>query len=116
MSTWKDITCDKDGHVVAKDLYKAQSFYAGLFYLLVLVPAVVLLTPSSLVLPIEPGLALVTLAFSIQVIKEVSNYFNRKTADSYGQVLAEPGTDPVQPMPQTYNPNAHQVPPSDVTP
>jgi hypothetical protein len=79
MSIWRDITTDpKTGHTVAKDLYKAQSFYAGLFYLLVLVPGVVLVTPAHLVLPIEPGLALVTLAFGFQTLKEVSRYFNRK--------------------------------------
>ena len=106
MSTWTDITTDpKTGHTVAKDLYKAQSFYAGLLYLLVLVPGVVVLTPAHLVLPIEPGLALVTLAYGLQTLKEVSNYFNRKTADGAGQPLTEPGTAPPVAMPQVLNPN-----------
>ena len=105
-SVWADITRDPvTGHTVAKDLYKALSFFAGLGYLLVLVPTVVLLTPANLVLPLEPGMALVTLAFGFQTLKEVSRYFQRKTADSAGQVLVEPGTVPPVVMPQVLNPN-----------
>lgn len=108
---WRDITQDpRTHHVVAKDLYKAISFFAGLFYLLVLVPAVVMLTSNRLVLPLESGMALVTLAFGLQTLKEVASFFNRRTKDAKGYPLVEPGP-PNQPlMPQVDSPSPSPPP------
>ena len=112
-SVWADITRDpKTGHTVAKDYFKALSFYGGLLYLLVLVPAVVLLTDPHLVLPIEPGVVMILLAFGLVGAKIVDNYLNRKTADDSGQPLAVPTPDAIPPevMPQVANPNAPIAP------
>jgi hypothetical protein len=101
-SVWADITTDpRTGHTVAKDYFKAVSFYGGIFYLLVLVPVVVLLTDPHIVLPMEPGVAMILLAFGLQGAKILDNYLNRKTADDSGNPLATPPPGFVPPlMPQ----------------
>lgn len=101
-SVWYDITKDpKTGHTVAKDYFKAVSFYGGIFYLLVLVPTVVLLTEPHLVLPIEPGVVMLLLAFGLVGFKIIDNYLNRKTADDAGNPLVVPPPGIVPPlMPQ----------------
>lgn len=91
-SVWKDITTDpRTGHTVAKDLFKAQAFYAGLFYLLLLVPATKLWLHEDLTT--APGVLLLGLAFGVQALKEGSNYLNRKTADDSGNPLMQAGTE-----------------------
>lgn len=110
--TWPEITTDpKTQRTVAKDYFKAIAFFAGLLYLLVLVPGIVLLTPSHLVLPLEPGIALVMLAFGLQALKEGSNYLNRKTRDADGP-LYEPGPPPQDIAPQVPIPHEQPVVPA----
>ncbi|GGF26344.1 hypothetical protein GCM10011383_42340 [Hymenobacter cavernae] len=88
---FRDITTNaKTNHVVALDLFKALSFFAGLFYFLLLVPTVILVTPSHLVLPMEPGFFLTANGFGLQVVKEGAKYLARKTADDQGNPLATP--------------------------
>jgi hypothetical protein len=111
---WLDITTDVNTkHTVAKDLYKALAFFAGLLYLVFLLPLVYILSAvwcpperQPLLLPSDVGFILLGIGTSIQVLKEVSGYFGRKTADASGQVLTEPGSTPPKPMPQALNPNA----------
>lgn len=102
--TWKEITTDKNGHTVAKDLFKAVAFFSGLIYLFVLVPAIILLTPNHIVLPLEVGVTLLGSGLSLEVIKEVKGYYQRKTQDDNAAPLAtpssiEPPDDPIL-MPQ----------------
>ncbi|UPL50538.1 hypothetical protein [Hymenobacter sublimis] len=90
MKWWKDITQDKNGHTVAKDLFKALAFFAGLVYMFVLVPAIILVTPNHLVLPLEVGVTLLGAGLSLEIVKEVKGYYQRKTADGTGEPLADP--------------------------
>lgn len=105
-SVWQDITTDyKTGHTVFKDWAKAWSFVAGLIYLFFLVPAVIILTlilrpeHDPVVLPLEIGVVLLGNGVSIQAIKEVSGYYQRKTKDADGP-LVQPGEPPKPLMPQ----------------
>lgn len=102
---WADITRDpKTGHTVAKDYFKAVSFFGGLFYLLALIPAVVLLTDEHVVLPEAPGITMVLLAFGLVGAKIIDNYLNRKTADDSGNPLVAPPPGVTPPlMPQAPN-------------
>lgn len=91
-SVWKDITTDhQTGHTVAKDLFKAQAFYLGAFYLVVLMPVAKLVFHEDLTT--APGMLLLGLAFGVQALKEGSNYLNRKTADDSGNPLMQAGTE-----------------------
>jgi len=84
--TWAEITQDQAGHTVAKDLFKALSYLAGIFYLFVLVPFILLKT--GITLPLEVAIILLGNGLSLDVIKEVKNYNLRRTADATGAPLA----------------------------
>ena len=102
MNTWKEITTDHTtGHVIAKDLFKAWAFFGGYVYLLALVPAVFLLSAKNLLLPPEPGYALLTLSFGVQGLKMAGEFLNRKTRDSDGALAApKEQTPPEGPKPE----------------
>ncbi|MBX0290102.1 hypothetical protein K3G63_06610 [Hymenobacter sp. HSC-4F20] len=89
---FKEITQDKNGHTVAKDLFKALAFFAGLVYLFLMVPAIILLTPTHIVLPLEIGVTLLGSGLSLEIVKEVKGYYQRKTADSENNALATPAS------------------------
>jgi hypothetical protein len=84
--TWREITQDQAGHTVAKDLFKALSYLAGIFYLFLLVPFILLRT--GITLPLEVAIILLGNGLSLDVIKEVKNYNLRRTADGTGAPLA----------------------------
>jgi hypothetical protein len=107
-TVWRDITTDhKTGHTVFKDWSKAISFLAGLVYLFLLVPTVLLLTAwlrpekEPIVLPVDVGVALLGTGLTTQLIKEYFGQRNRKTQDEDGALATAEG-NPVPPplMPQ----------------
>jgi hypothetical protein len=122
VSAWSNITKDANGHTVAKDYFKAISFFAGLIYLVILVPAVILLClkfrpeHEPVILPIEIGVTLLGSSAYFQAAKEFSAYFARKSADGNAQPLSKPGATPpdgpADMMPQPFNPNAVTPPES----
>ena len=104
-SVWHDLTRDpKTGAVIAKDYYRALSFFGGLVYELGLTPAVVLVTKEHIIIPQEPGITMILLAFGLTGAKVLDNYLNRQTADASGNPLAVP------PPGDTPPPNMSQQP------
>jgi hypothetical protein len=106
-TVWRDITTDhQTGHTVFKDWSKAISFLAGLVYLFVLVPGVLLLTAwlrpekEPIVLPVEVGVALLGTGLTTQLIKEYFGQRNRKTQDEDGALATAQGEQPPPLMPQ----------------
>lgn len=63
-----------------------MSYIAGIFYLFLLVPLILLRT--GITLPLEVAIILLGNGLSLDVIKEVKNYNLRRTADGTGAPLA----------------------------
>ncbi|MBG8552366.1 hypothetical protein [Hymenobacter guriensis] len=105
---WRDITENPPGHTVAKDLFRAQAFYAGL--LLCFAKAVAECMGKDL--SAEPALFLLAYALGASGLKAYEKFQDRKTADSAGNPLAVPNppgyTPPI--MDQVANPNAQGAP------
>jgi hypothetical protein len=105
-SVWQDITTDHvTHHTVFKDWSKAVAFVAGLVYLFILMPAVLLLTAwlrpehDPIVLPIDAGVALLGTGILQQVTKEYFAQRDRKTQDEDGALLqAGPASDKLTPQ------------------
>lgn len=111
---WRDITTDPvTGHTIAKDLFKAQAFYAGL--LLCFVSAGSDVWGRGREVSIEPALFLLAYALGAQGLKEYGKFQDRRTADANGQPLAVPNPPGDVPavMTQTPNPNMPLAPPNE---
>ena len=109
MRIWTDITQNREtGHYVALDVFKAVSFWTGIWMLIFEVAAFVIWHVD---VPTEPAIILLILAFGLQNSKFVQSYFARKTADGYGNALATRNSTEALPalnpelMPQS--PNTH---------
>lgn len=102
---WADITQSPPGHTVAKDLFRAQAFYAGLFLCFWIAYADY---QKGRPISAEPALFLIGYALGVQGLKMYEKYQNRKTADDAGNPLAVPNPPGYVPgvMPQVENPNA----------
>ena len=72
---WQDITLDKNGNYVAKDVFKAIAFLVGLLIIVFAAGACYF----GKVIAIEGGLILLSLAFGIQTVKDVVGFLHNKT-------------------------------------
>ncbi|GAA4393647.1 hypothetical protein [Hymenobacter koreensis] len=106
---WRDITENPPGHTVAKDLFRAQAFYAGLALCFIKAGADVVANRD---VSAEPAIFLLGYALGVQGLKMYEKYQDRKTADDKGNPLAVPNppgyTPPI--MDQVPNPNAPHTP------
>ena len=91
---WQDITLDKNGRYVAKDVFKAVSFIVGLLIMVFAAAACCF----SKTIGIEGGLILLSLAFGIQTVKDVVGFLHTKTQVENGCVEAcDNSTTPATP-------------------
>lgn len=101
---WADITQNPPGHTVAKDLFRATSFYCGL--VLCFWIAFADYRHGREISP-ETALFLLGYALGTQGLKMYEKFQNRRTADDKGNPLAVPDPPGYTPplMPQEENPN-----------
>ncbi|MCC2547729.1 hypothetical protein LJY25_14835 [Hymenobacter sp. BT175] len=106
---WRDITENPPGHTVAKDLFRAQAFYAGLALCFWIAYADF---RQGRGISFEPALFLLSYALGASALKAYEKFQDRKTADGAGNPLAVPNppgyTPPI--MDQVPNPNAANHP------
>lgn len=105
---WEALICNPaTGKPSAKSLFAAVGFMVGIGLVVIGALADVrehrIMEKTGVLLLLANGLGL-------QALKAWQLQANRETATPEGQPLAQPGTDPPEPMPQVPNPNAPGAP------